>query len=133
MDTKNILALDQASQVTGWAVFKKGKLVAHGKIAPDGDIITRLITLRTAVKTIIQEFDINYVALEDIQLQGNIVNNVQTFKILSFVLGVLEVTVAEMGIPHEVVPSSSWKSTLGIKGRTRPEQKKAAQQYVLDT
>lgn len=31
---------------------------------------------------------------------------------------------------HSSVFSASWKSTLGIKGRTRPEQKKNAQQYV---
>lgn len=42
-------------------------------------------------------------------------------------------TVKEMGIDYEVVASSSWKSTLSIKGRNRAEQKRNAQEYVLNT
>ena len=34
---------------------------------------------------------------------------------------------------YTVVMSGTWKSTLGIKGRTRPEQKRNAQEYVLQT
>ena len=41
--------------------------------------------------------------------------------------------VTELGIEHEAVLSSSWKSTLGIKGRTRPDQKKNAQAWVVNT
>jgi hypothetical protein len=29
--------------------------------------------------------------------------------------------------------ASSWKSTLGIKGRTRPEQKRNAQEFIQKT
>ena len=36
----------------------------------------------------------------------------------------------ELKLPYEVIASSSWKSTLGIKGRARAEQKKNAQIYV---
>lgn len=63
--------------------------------------------LRATVKTLIEEHDINFVALEDIQLQTSVGNNVQTFKALAFVLGVLQMTVKEMGIDYEVVASSS--------------------------
>lgn len=66
-------------------------------------------------------------------MQGNITNNVQTFKVLSEVFGVILETVRELNIDYDIVPSVTWKSTLGIKGRTRPEQKRNAQQYVLDT
>ena len=70
---------------------------------------------------------------EDIQLQGNVTNNVQTFKILAEVFGVIYELVTELEIEHAAVLSSSWKSTLGIKGRTRPEQKKNAQDWVINT
>ena len=66
-------------------------------------------------------------------MQGNVTNNVQTFKVLSEVFGVILETVRELNIDYDIVPSVTWKSTLGIKGRTRPEQKRNAQQYVLDT
>lgn len=36
----------------------------------------------------------------------------------------------ELKLPYEVIASSSWKSTLSIKGRARAEQKKNAQIYV---
>jgi hypothetical protein len=39
----------------------------------------------------------------------------------------------ELKLPYEVIASSSWKSTLGIKGRARAEQKKNAQIYVNTT
>ena len=60
-------------------------------------------------------------------------NNVQTFKVLSEVFGVIQELITELGIKYTVVPSATWKSTLNIKGRTRPEQKRNAQAYVLET
>ena len=36
----------------------------------------------------------------------------------------------ELKLPYEIIASSSWKSTLSIKGRARVEQKKNAQIYV---
>ena len=38
-----------------------------------------------------------------------------------------------MGLKNFAVLAGTWKSTLGIKGRTRPEQKRNAQQYVINT
>ena len=38
--------------------------------------------------------------------------------------------VTELNIPHTAVLSGTWKSTLGIKGKNRPEQKRNAQAYV---
>lgn len=82
---------------------------------------------------LIEAHSIDYVAFEDIQLQGNVANNVQTFKTLAEVFGVIYELVTDLEIDHEAVLSSSWKSTLGIKGRTRPEQKKNAQTWVINT
>lgn len=61
------------------------------------------------------------------------VNNVQTFKTLAEVFGVISELLVELKIPQTAILSSSWKSTLNIKGRTRPEQKKNAQKWVIDT
>jgi hypothetical protein len=67
--------------------------------------------------------------LEDIQLQGQ-TNNVETYRKLAEVLGVLEELCCELKIPHEIIHSQSWKSTLGIKGRDRATQKRNAQAFV---
>lgn len=130
----NLLAIDQASVTSGYAVFKDGELVDYGKFTFNDDVIAeRLVKIRAKVLELIKEHDINEVAFEDIQMQGNVANNVQTFKILSEVFGVVSETLQEIKMKYTVVMAGTWKSTLGIKGRTRPEQKKNAQEYVLNT
>ena len=61
------------------------------------------------------------------------INNVQTFKVLAEVFGVIYELVISLGLPYQVVFSGTWKSTCGIKGKARDEQKKNAQKYVNDT
>lgn len=126
-----LLALDQASKVTGWAIFEDGELKSYGKISlddPNTDI--RLVQLRQGIQTLVADYNIDEVIFEDIQQQNNVANNVQTFKVLAEVYGVVSELLQEIQIPHSTVLAASWKSTLGIKGRTRAEQKKKAQLYV---
>ena len=126
-----LLALDQASKVTGWAIFEDGELKSYGKISlDDPNIDTRLVQLRQNIWVLIESENINEVVFEDIQQQNNVANNVQTFKVLAEVYGVVSELLQELQIPHSTVLAASWKSTLGIKGRTRAEQKKNAQLYV---
>ena len=61
------------------------------------------------------------------------INNVNTFKVLAEVFGVIYEYLVEIKLPHSAVLAGTWKSTCGIKGKTRTEQKKNAQQFVLDT
>lgn len=131
---RRLLALDQASRTTGWAVFWDKKLIAHGHFTiEDDDIGERLVKIRQKVYDLIIQYKINEIAFEDIQLQGNVVNNVQTFKVLAEVFGVIYELVTEEIIPNTAVLAGTWKSTLGIKGKQRAEQKKNAQIYVEKT
>ena len=130
----NLLALDQASRTTGWSVFIDGKLLKYGKFTvSEEDIGERLYSIKNHVQNLITEYEINEIVFEDIQLQNNVMNNVQTFKILAEVFGILEELFTELKIPHTAVLAASWKSTLEIKGKSRPEQKKNAQLYVEQT
>lgn len=131
-----LLALDQSSRITGWAIFDNGKLVNYGKFnaeAAGANIGDRLEYIRNKVQKLIEDNKIEEVIMEDIQMQGNIVNNVQTFKILAEVFGVISELLVEMKIPQSAVLASSWKSALGIKGRARAEQKQNAQSWVVNT
>ena len=133
---KKLLALDQSSRITGWAIFADGKLEKHGKFNAENagsTIAERLNYIRNKVRDLIEENNITEVILEDIQMQGNVVNNVQTFKTLAEVFGVISELLVEMKIPQSAVLASSWKSGLGIKGRARAEQKRAAQEWVVTT
>lgn len=129
----NLLALDQASLTSGFAVFKDGKLYDYGKFTfSDDDIAKRLVKIRNKVIELIEQYEITEVAFEDIQMQNN-VNNVQTFKTLAEVYGVILELLQEKEMKYIIISSNTWKSTLGIKGRARAEQKRNAQQFVLDT
>lgn len=131
-----ILALDQSSRITGWAVFDNGKLVNYGKFNAEvigANIGDRLEFIRNKIRKLVEDNKIEEVIMEDIQMQGNVVNNVQTFKILAEVFGVVSELLVEMKIPQSAVLASSWKSALGIKGRARAEQKQNAQVWVANT
>lgn len=128
----NLLSLDQSSKITGYAVFEDNKLKTFGKFAvEDNNIDTRLVKIRQKIKDLIEQYHIDEVVFEDIQQQNNISNNVQTFKILAEVYGVVSELLEQEKIPHSSILAVTWKSLLGIKGKTRSEQKKNAQNYVF--
>lgn len=130
----NILALDQSSIITGYSVFRNGKLYKYGKFSfDDSDLGKRLYNIRQKLIELINEYEVDELIFEDIQLQANIKQNVQTFKVLAEVFGLVEELASELQIPHRAYLAASWKSQLGIKGKNRAEQKRNAQKYVIDT
>lgn len=129
-----ILALDQASKTTGWSIFKDNKLTDFGHFTfEDANIGQRLMNIRNKIKELITTYSPEYVIFEDIQQQNNVANNIQTFKVLAQVYGVISELLTELQIPNSSVLSTVWKSQIGIKGRSRAEQKKNAQLHVIDT
>lgn len=131
--SKTILALDQSSKITGYAIFIDGELKEYGKFSfDDTDIDVRLVNIRAKVEQLIDTYFPTEIVYEDIQMQNNVINNVQTFKTLAEVFGVLSELFTELKIKHTPVLASSWKSTLGIKGKNRSEQKRNAQEYIVN-
>lgn len=127
----NLLALDQSSRTTGYAIYVDGKLNNYGKFTlEDEDIGLRLVKFRDKIIQLLHDYEINEVAFEEIQMQNNVVNNVQTFKILSEIYGVLQELVAELNIPYTIVSSNTWKSTMKIPKTKREEEKRRAQALV---
>lgn len=128
-----LLSLDQSSHTSGYAIFQDDKLLAYGKFTfNDQDIGKRLCKIRAQIKEFIEKYSPNHVIFEEIQQQGNVTNNIQTFKTLAMVQGVIMQLLTELNISYSSVYATSWKSVTGIKGKTRAEQKKASQNYVLD-
>ncbi len=124
-----LLALDQSSRITGWAFFEDNKLVKHGKFElTHSDFGVRLKSIRNKIIELINTYEPNEVVFEDIQLQ----ENVQTFKQLAEVYGVVYELLTELNIKNDAILASSWKSTLGIKGKDRPAQKRNAQKYIVE-
>ena len=128
-----LLALDQASRISGWAIFEDNELIKSGTFTlKSDDIGERLVQYRQYLSDLLDKYEIDQVAFEDIQMQQGAINNVQTFKILAEVFGVTQEYLAEQNYFYHIVSSNTWKSKLNIKGRTRTEQKKNAQAYVLE-
>ena len=129
-----LLALDQASHVTGYAIFENDKPIVVSHFNAKGkDIADRLVSIRQTVLKLIKDYNIDTVAFEDIQLQNNVVQNVKTFKMLAEVFGVIQETLQEIGIDYYIIPPVVWKSTVGIAGKGREKEKPLAQQYIVNT
>ena len=86
--------------------------------------------IRQKIQELIKEYNITEVVLEDIQLEKGVGNNVVTFKALAEVIGVITELLAELKIPFKIIPSSTWRSGLDIKGNQREVYKKNAQSFV---
>lgn len=132
---RRLLALDQSSKITGWSVFdNQQNLIDFGHFTiTDSDIGVRLEKIRNEVARLISDYDIDYLIMEDIQYQPNVGGNIQTFKVLAEVFGVIYELATELDIPSSSVLAAQWRSVVGIKGKVRVEQKKNAQQYISKT
>ena len=129
-----LLAFDQSSRITGWCVFDDNELFDCGKFEIEGDEIgKRLLEFKSHVYHLLETFNPDKVAFEDIQLQASVGNNVQTFKKLAMIYGILQLILEEENIPYEIVSAATWKSVLHIQGRSRPEQKRSAQEFAQKT
>lgn len=127
----NILALDQATRISGFAIFQDNKLIKYGKIiSPNKPLGQRFVYIKNKILSYIQEYNITKIVFEDIQLQN--INNPKTFKTLAQLQGMIMTLLEEQNIPYEIIGSVTWKSGLKIKGKRREEQKKNAQLYVLN-
>lgn len=144
--TKYLLALDQSTQVTGYAVFstESQELIAFGHISPkDNDYVKRIVELCQWLRRTLDQYDNDIiVAIEDIQLQEYEPNGskqktkdfgVLTFKKLAHVQGAILTVVKERGLEYEIISSSSWKSACGIKGKVRDTQKANALKFATTT
>lgn len=131
-----LLSLDQSSRITGWSVFADGALQEYGKLDAEKagpEIGKRLSYIKEKIKSLIEKYQIELILIEDIQLQNTIGNNVVTYQRLAYVQAIIIELANSLSIPYEIIHSSSWKSTLGIRGKARAEQKRNAQQWVVNT
>lgn len=127
------LALDQALQTTGWAIFDNDKLISHGHftIPANKPIEIRLRNFMRKLIELGQEFDFEYVFFEDIQSQ----QNKETYKKLAYVQAAIMIWSYFAELSFTILSPSHWRKVLKDKykisfGKSRKEQKSAAQQLV---
>lgn len=142
---KRTLALDQATHYTGWAVYDNKTLIKYGTYkCGDTTFISRAVQLKNWLHNMLVIWKPDQVILEDIQLQekkekrdwnfddGNMVLNVDTFKILAQLQGILECLLYELKYEYAYVYPSVWRKSCKISGKYRDERKKSAQLRVQE-
>lgn len=126
---KRLLAMDQATRVSGYSIFEDDRLIAYGVVEADTSqsMFDRIKYFNQWLEETIKSAEIDAVALERVQFQGN----AKTLIDLARLLGSLEQTAAR-GLGREPlgVLASQWKSTCDVTGKYRKEQKKNAQLFV---
>lgn len=137
---KKILALDQATEISGFSVWKNGELIEYGKHKAAGLIEDRLVDFRkwfnNKIDELLEDGSDLEIAIEGIQLQQipgqNRDVNVDTFRKLAWIQGICIELCQEKKLKFSIIPSVTWKSTCGVKGSNRAEQKRNAQKFVTD-
>lgn len=124
-----ILALDQSTNATGFAVFnKEGKYIYSGVYKTKSvNIDGKILELTDYIHYLIDRFNISHVIMEDVQQQSN----AKTFKHLSMILGACVKQCLLCDVTHTIVTPTTWRAYLGIKTRPRPDAKAGAKLYAL--
>lgn len=124
---KRTIALDNATHITGWAVFDDKKLVSYGKYTTkSSETSDRILEMGDWLTNLLEKWEPNTIILEDIQQQSN----VSTFKVLAKLQGVLEYVAKKNEVEYYIISPATWKSHAGVTGKSRADQKKSAQLIV---
>jgi len=124
-----ILALDQALQTTGWAVFDNQQLIAHDTftIPATKPIEQRLGMIWDQLTDLYYQHEFKYVIFEDIQNQ----NNNQTYCKLAYVQAAIMLWCYFNDMKFTIYPPTHWRSLIGGSwGKKREEQKAHAIELV---
>lgn len=134
-----ILALDQATHTSGWAIYDGSVLIKYGSVTMShSSSAERSNGLKVWLANMIEIWKPDKVALEDIQLQqfgkkeSDNVEGVTTFKVLAQLQGVLLDYLYEKKTRNDVVHTGVWRKHCEIKGSSRSDKKKSAQLKVKE-
>jgi len=128
----NILAIDQARN-GAWSVFDydTGELVGYGTFSFDTKHYTyakAILHIEEIIYQVIQAYDVAFVVIEDIQLRAN----VQSFKKLAQLQGVLVNLCERNKLLYGLVAPTQWQNFCRARGRNTAEIKKKVTELVHD-
>lgn len=124
-----VLALDQASHVTGYSIFDGSTLVSYGTFeAKEVDEAKRFHEIKLWLISMIENWQCDIIGIEGIQYQQNM--GVTTFQTLARLQGILMELCIELNIPFVIAPTQVWRAHCGVKGKTRTDKKRSMQLLV---
>lgn len=131
-----LLALDQASRVTGVAIFDDDKLVKYGtfEIKSNQELGKRLTQFLENLDKLYAAYHFDAIVYEDIQLQ---MGNVETYKKLAYVQAMILFWCEKHEKNLYCLSPSHWRKILKDKygmswGRKRAEQKQTAIDFIQE-
>ena len=131
---KRTLALDQASKVTGYAIFDDDKLVHYGSFtATSDDDIKRFALIKAWLISIINNWHPDHIGIEGIQFQeegSGQKMGITVFQTLARLQGILMLVCHEAKIPYTICPTNTWRHECGVKGKSRIDRKRSMQLLV---
>lgn len=128
-DDFRILALDQSTRTSGYAIYNNRELIDYGAFVAQGETdIKRDVQVKQWMLSLIDRYEIDLVGLEGIQYEQKI--GVTVFESLARLGGVLMVACEEEDIAYNIVPTNTWRAHCGVKGLTRSEKKASMQAIV---
>ena len=137
IDTRRILALDAATGITGYSIYDNETLVSYGTFKVNKDLPTeqRINEVKKWLIAAIKEWEPDFIGLENIQLQkygkSSEQFQVETYRVLANLQGVLIDTIFEASIDHALAYSVEWRKYCGVgEGTGRENKKKQAQDKV---
>lgn len=131
-----LLALDQASRVTGVAIFDDDKLIKYGtfEIKSNQELGKRLTQFLENLDKLYAAYHFDAVAYEDIQLQ---MGNVETYRRLAYIQAMILFWCEKHEKNLYCLSPSHWRKILKDKygmswGRKRAEQKQTAINFIQE-
>ena len=124
-----VLALDQASHITGYSIFDGPNLVSYGTFeAKETDEAKRFHEIRLWLISMVENWQCDIIGIEGIQYQQTM--GVTTFQTLARLQGVLMDLCIELNIPYVICPTNTWRAHCGVKGTKRTDTKRSMQLLV---
>lgn len=134
IDTQRILALDAATNITGFSIFDDGELVSYGtyKTKASENVTERINEIKHWLLAFIKEIEPDFIGIENIQLQNFKQGpQVKMYNTLARLQGVILDTAFETCIDSDLVYSTVWRQYCNVgEGTGRENKKKQAQDKV---
>lgn len=129
-----ILALDQATAITGWAVFDGGSLVDHGKIKMS---TSKKVTpeakrdiMLACIEELIDIYQPDHIVIEDVANQKNVATVVKLARLQG---AIMELRRKYDHASLEIVRPTEWRKGLKFRqGRAKREELKAQAQAFTE-
>ena len=134
IDTIRVLALDAATNITGYSIYDDRDLVSYGTFKTKEETAeARIHEVKQWLLAALNEWQPDFVGIEGIQLQsfGNNNFQVETYRVLANLQGVLIDALFENCIDHDIVSVNTWRNYCNVgQGTGRDNKKKQAQDKV---